>query len=107
MTNDNQWQNRPAIGPAPVERSVKNGGNDLDAILEQAVVPRPEMEGQGVATPKEINVVIVDIMLTTKIPMNQENFHRVYVSVYHMVQIGATSPKFAETRKITDYGLKI
>ena len=34
---------------------------------------------------------------------SQENFNKVFTTSAHLVQIGATSPKFASTRMITDY----
>lgn len=37
---------------------------------------------------------------------SQENFNKVFTTSAHLVQIGATSPKFASTRMITDYGVE-
>lgn len=101
-------ENRAETGARPaVELGVEGIGNGIDEILEQSVGARPELEGQGVATPQEINAVVMEVMAMNKTPITQQNFTKVYVSICHMVQIGATSPKFSETRKITDYGVEV
>jgi hypothetical protein len=50
----------------------------------------------------------MDTLITKKkLPKTQENFNKTLVTAAHLVQIGATSPKFAATRMIPDYGVDI
>lgn len=79
---------------------------DLDTILSN-VKSKVTNESGAVASPEDIDNTIKSILLAKKIPPTQENYNKVLLSTAHLVQIGATSPKFAATRIISDYGLDI
>lgn len=78
---------------------------NLDAILEENPNPTQQTMSQGIATKQEVDKVIKKIMVEKNMPLTQDIYNRVYVTVCHLLQIGATSPKFAESRKILDYNV--
>ena len=84
-----------------------NVGDGIDELLSEAKVKVTNESSSAVATPQEIDAVINTIMTNKKIPQNQKDYTKVLVTTAHLVQIGATSPKFAESRMVTDYGLDI
>ena len=46
-------------------------------------------------------------MTNKKILLTQVNYNKVLATVAHLLQIGATSPKFASTKIISNYGVDI
>jgi len=96
--------------PTPQDPNNTNVGleniGDLDTILN-SVKSKVTNESGAVASPEDIDNTIKSILLTKKIAPTQDNYNKVLLSTAHLVQIGATSPKFAATRIISDYGLDI
>lgn len=96
--------------PAPEDPNNTNVGleniGDLDTILN-GVKSKVTNESGAVASPEDIDNTIKAILLAKKIPPTQDNYNKALLSTAHLVQIGATSPKFAATRIISDYGLDI
>lgn len=84
--------------------SVNDG---IDQLLEKAKPRRSIEASSAVATQAEIEQVVEGIITGKKLPRTQETFNKVLVTVAHLVQIGATSPKFASTRAVTDYGIDV
>ena len=84
-----------------------NVGDGIDELLSEAKVKVSNESSSAVATPQEIDSVINTIMTNKKIPQNQKDYTKVLVTSAHLVLLAATSPKFAETRMVTDYGLDI
>lgn len=80
---------------------------DMDGILSNVSIDSVQLGGAGVASPDEINKVLKKIVADKKIKNTRENVTKVWLSVLHAVQIGATSPKYADGRTITDYGVSI
>lgn len=83
------------------------GNDDLDKVMEQVNVTTSTESDSAIATKKEIDLVIKHILTEKKLPITQDNYNRVTVTVSHLVQIGATSPKFTTTRQVTDYGVDV
>jgi hypothetical protein len=81
----------------PKNKKLKN------ELLEKSGTGSQGDEGAGVATNTEIDRVIGDILATKKLSFDKTNFTRILLTICHLMQIGATSPKFAETRAIADY----
>jgi hypothetical protein len=82
-------------------------GNGIDDLLKESVVKVSNESSSAVATPQEIDTVMNAIMTQKKIAQNQVNYNKTLLTTAHLVQIGATSPKFAESRMVTDYGFEI
>jgi hypothetical protein len=82
-------------------------GESIDQILESANHKMDDEINTAVATKEEIEKVIENLITTKKLPKTQTNFNRILVTTAHLVQIGATSPKFAATRIVSDYGIDI
>lgn len=97
-TNENEKTN---------EISFNNAGRSFDQILETARVKTTAETNASVATPAEVDAIIKSILTAKKLPVTQENYNRVLATCAHFVQIGATSPKFATTRVILDYGIEL
>lgn len=79
---------------------------DLDSLLG-SVKSTVKNESGAVASPDEIDNTVKAILVSNKLESSQENYNKVLLSTAHLVQIGATSPKFAATRIITDYGVEV
>lgn len=75
-------------------------------ILENTTTRTTGEIRSAVAPETEVDTVIRGILASKRMTQSQENFHKVLTTSTHLVQIGATSPKFASTRMITDYGLE-
>lgn len=82
-------------------------GDGLDTILAETKVEQRKGSGTGVASPQEVDAVVKGLMQAKKIPITQSNYNRVYLTCCQMVQEGATSPKYAGSRLVTDYGVVI
>lgn len=82
-------------------------GDGIDELLKESVVKVSNESSSAVATPQEIDSVVTNIMTNKKIPQSQVNYNKTLLTTAHLVQIGATSPKFAESRMVTDYGVDI
>lgn len=83
-------------------------GDGLEKVLDSATTTgTPIPANSGVASKQEINGVLVDILAAKKLPITQDNFNKVLTSACHLAQEGATSPKFAENRKIDIYGVTV
>lgn len=95
--------------PEKVTNSVgyNSVGDGIDNILKNVNVRVINESSSAVATPQEIDSVISAIMTQKKIPNTQDGYNRVLATVAHLAQIGATSPKFADSRLITDYGIEV
>jgi len=86
---------------------ISNIGDGIDQILENTTTRTTGEISSAVATETEVDSVISGIIATKKMAQSQENFNKVLTTTAHLVQIGATSPKFASTRMITDYGVDV
>ncbi len=91
----------------PDEIGFENVNDGVDKILENIKEKIKKDYSNAEATSTEINSIIKSLITLKKIPLTQENFNKVLASVAHLLQIGATSPKFAANRQITDYGVDI
>jgi hypothetical protein len=80
-------------------------GDGIDTILNNVQVKPSIGAGTGIASEQEIDTTMKTILINKKIPLNQENFNKTVVTVCHMVQEGATSPKYAESKMVPNYGL--
>nr|YP_009492281.1 hypothetical protein [Pseudopediastrum sp. CL0201VA]AWI68887.1 hypothetical protein [Pseudopediastrum sp. CL0201VA] len=83
-----------------------NMGDGFEKVINEATSSTSETSS-AIATASEINQVAIELMKMKKLPMNQMNFNKVIATTAHLVQIGATSPKYSSTRMITDYGIEI
>jgi chromosome condensin MukBEF MukE localization factor len=86
---------------------MNNIGDEFDKLLEKTKVKVINESNSAVATTEDVDAVITTIMQNKKIANTQENYTKVLATVSHLVQIGATSPKFASTRMISDYGIEV
>jgi hypothetical protein len=84
-----------------------NVGEGIDNLLQNSKVKVMNESSSAVATPQEIDGVIGALMTQKKIANTQEGFNKVLATCAHLVQIGATSPRFADSRLVTDYGVEI
>jgi hypothetical protein len=84
-----------------------NVGEGIDNLLKVVKVKNMNESSSAVATPQEIDGVIGSIMTLKKIPNTQDGYNKVIATTAHLVQIGATSPRFADSRLITDYGIEV
>jgi hypothetical protein len=66
-----------------------------------------ETGSSAVATKAEVNAVIADIVKSKNLTLDKQTYTKVLCTVAHMVQDGATSPKQADSKKITEYGLEL
>jgi len=89
-----------------VSIGINNIGDGIDQILENTTTRTTGEVSSAVATETEIDTVISGIITSKRMAQSQENFNKVFTTSAHLVQIGATSPKFASTRMITDYGVE-
>ena len=83
---------------------------DLGEILELAKSDTPapeEPSGGGIATESQIESTIVELAKIKKVDLNKKNAKKLLCSCAHLVQEGATSPKFIETKAVTDYGIEL
>jgi len=90
-----------------VSIGINNIGDGIDQILENTTTRTTGEISSAVATDTEVDAVITGIITSRRIAQTQENFNKVLTTAAHLVQIGATSPKFASTRMITDYGVEV
>lgn len=84
-----------------------NVGEGIDNLLKTSKVKVMNESSSAVATPQEIDGVVESLMTQKKIAKTQENYNKVLATTAHLVQIGATSPRFADSRMVTDYGVEI
>lgn len=100
VANKNQDSDSNAVG-------FDNVGDGVDNLLKVSKVRVMNESASAVATPQEIDSVIGSLMTLKKIPNTQEGYNKVLVTTAHLVQIGATSPRFADSRLVTEYGVEI
>lgn len=86
---------------------LDNVGDGIDQLLEKATTRVTNEVSSAVATQSEIEQVVNSIIAQKKLPATQDSFNKVLLTTSHLVQIGATSPKYSATRTITDYGVDI
>lgn len=86
-----------------VSIGIGNISDGIDQILENTTTRTTGEISSAVATETEIDTVISGIITSKRMAQSQENFNKVLTTSAHLVQIGATSPKFASMRMITDY----
>lgn len=84
-----------------------NVGDGIDKLLESTTSQKNMETSSAVATTTEVEQVVGTLITSKKLPNTQDSFNRVLVTTAHLVQIGATSPKFASTRMVPDYGVDI
>jgi hypothetical protein len=98
--------------PNQLEREAVNlGRQDTQGedLMEKILIESKERTeqmlapGGGTATEKEIQDVITAILRKKKMDQTEKNRMGVRLSIAHLAQEGATSPKFAETREIGIY----
>lgn len=70
-------------------------------------IPNKVLDSSGIATPNEIDLVIGTIITEKKLEASQATYNKVLVTLAHMCQRGATSPKYAESITILDYGVSL
>lgn len=80
---------------------------EIDTLLNRVKVKTRNEKSYGVAIPTEIDSIIKGIILSKKMTVNQENFTAVLLATAHLCQIGATSPKFAASEMIFEYGVEV
>lgn len=102
---NNQNANPGAQGTGKV--GFNNASDGFDQMLEKVSVKSGNESNAAVATGGEIDTVIETIIKQKKLQPTQEIYNKVLASAAHLVQIGATSPKFAGTRMVTDYGVEL
>lgn len=79
----------------------------LDSVLmEKSQAPKLGT-GTGVAEPREIDTVIKTIVNLKKMPNTTESYNKVLVTCAIHCQQGATSPKYAESRVVTEHGVSL
>nr|AWI68237.1 hypothetical protein [Pediastrum angulosum] len=101
MTDINQ-----NVGKTPVGLDGMSDG--LEKILEStSIITQQPQVNSGVASKQEIETVVMDIIAAKKLSPTQENFNKILASVCHLAQEGATSPKYAENRKVEMYGVSL
>lgn len=83
-----------------------NNDDSLDLILAEAKVQLRKGSGTGIASPQEVDAVIKAIIKNKKMELTQDSYNRVFLSCGHLLQEGATSPKYSGTRLISDYGVE-
>jgi hypothetical protein len=86
---------------------INNANDGFDQILESANTKSTSERSSAVATNAEIDAVVKTIIQQKNLTQDQATYNRVLATLAHFVQIGATSPKFATTRIISDYGINI
>ncbi len=86
---------------------INNVGDGVDKLLESTTTKINMETSSAVATTTEIEQVITTLIISKKLLNTQDSFNKVLVTTAHLVQIGATSPKFASTRMVTEYGIDI
>lgn len=86
---------------------LNNVGDGIDQLLEKVTKKITNEVSSAVATQVEVDQVVNTIIGQKKLPATQDSFNRVLLTTSHLVQIGATSPKYSSTRTITDYGVEI
>lgn len=62
------------------------------------------IDSGGVSSSAQVEKVIKDLLDRQKMSSTSENIVKVKLTIAHLCQIGATSPKFSSTRTIMDYG---
>lgn len=90
-----------------VSIGIGNISDGIDQILENTTTRTTGEISSAVATETEIDTVISGIITSKRMAQSQENFNKVLTTSAHLVQIGATSPKFASMRMITDYWIEV
>lgn len=97
MAKEGQQDGLPKVG-------LHNFG-DIEGLLNSSNTRVSNESSAAVATPEEVDTVILSILAAKKMGNTQENYNRILLTSAHLCQIGATSPKFAESRMVTDYGV--
>jgi hypothetical protein len=79
----------------------------IDQILENTRLKLRQGTGTGVADHTEIDKVIKDILKQKNLVESQENYNRILCSCALHCQQGATSPKYADSRMVVEYGISL
>jgi hypothetical protein len=82
------------------------GIDSILATVKGKIKTSPE-NSAAMASPQEVDKVIMELLTKKKLPATQENYNKAITTTAHLVQIGATSPKFASSRQISDYGIDL
>lgn len=83
---------------------------ELNSVLMEtkASSPKPiETGSNAVATKEEVNLVIAEIAKAKNIKITHATYSRILCTIAHIVQDGATSPKQADSKKVTEYGIEL
>lgn len=95
------------LPPTPIAAS-DNLSDGIETILQ--AIPRITntfADSVGVATKEQIDNVVSDLIKKEKKANTSENYHKTLVTLAYMCQLGATSRKFLQSRKIREFGLNI
>lgn len=93
----------------PQQVGLHNIDSKFDQVLEMAS-SRPRRQTEyiaAVASKQDIDNVIVKILVRKNLPVTEQNYASVLVSSAYLLQIGATSPKFATSRKISKFDVEL
>lgn len=64
-------------------------------------------QADGIASPKEINTIVEDLLTQAKLPINNTNKRKMRLTIALLAQEGATSPKFPQTRVSNEFGMSL
>ena len=79
----------------------------MDQILENKKSKPKQDASTGVANQTEVDSIIKHIMKSKEIPETQESYNRVLAWCALHCQQGTTSPKYADSRMVVEYGVNI
>lgn len=93
-------ENAQKIGFEQAESGIDQILNERQPIIKQSA-------GTGVADQTEINLVITGIIKMKNLPATQEYYNRALASCALHCQQGVTSPKYADSRIVVEYGIQL
>lgn len=79
----------------------------LEYIEQEMTGKAIEEVGDGAATKEQINKVLRNILEEKKLEVTPERLRQVSLSVAELCQLGATSPKFKETRRSSSFKIVV
>lgn len=85
----------------------ENIQDGIEEVLNESKFTSKTGSGTGVASTEEINICITHILDTKKKTYSQKNYNQVITAAAHLLQEGATSPKYADTKKSVEYGIEV
>lgn len=95
--NDNRYLD-------PIDSELEKS---IDKILESVKLKsNTAMDAGSVATQDQVDAIILELVKREKLEEITDNKTKVRLTIAHMCQIGATSPRFADSRIIDDYGCR-